>query len=125
MRMVVDYRPLNEVTVKNKYPLPRIDDLFNQLSGDKVFSKIDLCLGYHQIRIHKEDIPKIAICTRYGSYEFTVMSFGATNAPSTFMQLMNSVFIEYLDKFVIIFIDDILIFSKSVEDHAEHLFLVL
>ena len=123
--MVVDYRPLNEVTVKNKYPLPRIDDLFDQLTGAKVFSKIDLRSGYYQIKIRPEDISKTAFTTRYGSYEYTVVSFGLTNAPSTFMQLMNSVFMEYLDKFVVIFIDDILIYSPSKEEHDQHLRLVL
>jgi len=107
--MCVDYRPLNEVTVKNKYPLPRIDILFDQLSGARYFSKIDLRLGYHQIKIRKEDIPKTAFSTRYGLYEFTVMSFGLTNAPAYFMYLMNSIFMEELDVLVIIFIDDILI----------------
>jgi hypothetical protein len=125
LRLVVDYRPLNEVTVKNKYPLPRIDDLFDQLTGAKVFSKVDLRLGYHQIKIRSEDIPKTAFTTRYGSYEYTVISFGLTNAPATFMQLMNKVFMEYLDKFVIIFIDDILIFSKTEEEHEVHLWLIL
>ena len=124
-RLVVDYRPLNEVTIKNKYPLPRIDDLFDQLNRAKVFSKIDLRLGYHQIKIRKEDIPKTAFRTRYGSYEYTVMSFGLTNAPSTFMQLMNSIFMEYLDKFIVVFIDDILIFSESHEEHGHHIQLVL
>ena len=125
LRMCVDYRPLNEVTIKNKYPLPRIDDLFDQLTGATVFSKIDLRLGYHQIKIRAGDIPKTAFTTRYGLYEYTVLPFGLTNAPASFMQLMNSVFMEYLDKFVIIFIDDILIFSKSEEAHANHLRLVL
>src|SRR5207237_8480188 len=121
----VDYRPLNEVTTKNKYPLPRIDILFDQLSGARVFSKIDLRLGYHQIKIREEDIPKTAFSTRYGLYEYTVMSFGLTNAPAYFMYLMNKVFMEYLDKFVVVFIDDILIFSKTEEEHEEHLRLVL
>ena len=125
LRMCVDYRPLNEVTIKNKYPLPRIDDLFDQLTGATVFSKIDLRLGYHQIKIRSGDIPKTAFTTRYGLYEYTVLPFGLTNAPASFMQLMNSVFMEYLDKFVIIFIDDILIFSESEEAHANHLRLVL
>ena len=115
--MVVDYRPLNEVTVKDRYPLPRIDDLFDQLSQAKVFSKIDLRMGYHQIKIRSEDIPKTAFRTCYGSYEYTVMSFSLTNAPSTFMQLMNSIFMEYLDKFIVVFIDDILIFSPSEIEH--------
>ena len=125
LRMVVDYRPLNAVTVKNKYPLPRIDILFDQLVGAKFFSKIDLRLGYHQIKIREEDIPKTAFYTRYGLYEYTIMSFGLTNAPAYFMYLMNSIFFKELDVFVIIFIDDILIFSKTEEEHAEHLRIVL
>jgi hypothetical protein len=109
-RMCIDYRSLNEVTVKNKYPLPRIEDLFDQLRGASVFSKIDLRSGYHQLRIRPSDILKIAFVTKYGLYEFMVMSFGLTNAPTYFMYLMNSVFIDYLDKFVVVFIDDFLIY---------------
>jgi hypothetical protein len=124
-RMCVDYRYLNDVTVKNKYPLPRIEDLFDQMRGARVFSKIDLRSGYHQMRIRPSDIPKIAFSTRYGLYEFTVMSFGLTNAPAYFMNLMNKVFTEYLDRFVVVFIDDILIYSKSESDHEEHPRLVL
>jgi hypothetical protein len=125
LQMSVDYRPLNEVTVKNKYPLPRIDILFDQLSGARYFSKIDLRLGYHQIKISKEDIQKMAFSTRYGLYEFTIMSFGLTNAPAYLMYLMNSIFMEELDVFVVIFIDDILIYSKTQEDHAHHIHIVL
>ncbi|WVZ96439.1 hypothetical protein U9M48_042077 [Paspalum notatum var. saurae] len=125
LRMCVDYRGLNAITVKNKYPLPRIEDLFDQLKGACVFSKIDLRSGYHQLRIRPSDIPKTAFISRYGLYEYTVMSFGLTNAPAFFMYMMNSVFMEYLDKFVVIFIDDILIYSKTEEEHEEHLRLVL
>jgi hypothetical protein len=117
LRLCVDYMPLNVVTVKNKYPLPRIDILFNQLVGAKVFSKIDLCLGYHQIKIHPKDIPKTAFSTRYGLYEYLVMSFGLTNAPAYFMYLTNSVFMLELDKFIMVFIDDILVYSKDEEEH--------
>jgi hypothetical protein len=109
LRMCVDYRPLNAMTIKNKYSLPRIDVLFNQLAGAKVFSKIDLRSGYHQIKIRASDIPKTAFSTRYCLYEFLVMSFGPTNAPIYFMYLMNSVFMNELDKFIVVFIDDILI----------------
>ena len=125
LRMVVDYRGLNEVTIKNKYPLPMINDLFDRLQGAKVFSKIDLRSGYHQLKIREQDIPKTAFTTRYGLYEYTVMSFGLTNAPAYFMNLMNKVFMEFLDKFVVVFIDDILVFSKNEEEHEEHLRLVL
>jgi hypothetical protein len=124
-RMCVDYRSLNDVTVKNKYPLPRIEDLFDQMRGARVFSKIDLRSGYHQMKIRPSDIPKTAFSTRYGLYEFTVMSFGLTNAPAYFMNLMNKVFMEYLDRFVVVFIDDILIYSKNESDHEQHLRLVL
>jgi hypothetical protein len=124
-RMCVDYRSLNDVTVKNKYPLPRIEDLFYQMRGARVFSKIDLRSGYHQMKIRPSDIPKTAFSTRYGLYEFTVMSCGLTNAPAYFMNLMNKVFMEYLDRFVVVFIDNILIYSRSDSDHEEHLRLVL
>jgi hypothetical protein len=116
---------LNVVTIKNKYPLSRIDILFDQLSKAKVFSKIVLRSGYHQIKIRPQDIPKTAFSTRYGLYEYLVMTFGLTNAPSYFMYLMNSVFMPELDKFVILFIDDILVYSENEEDHAEHLRIVL
>jgi hypothetical protein len=123
--MCVDSRSLNDVTMKNKYPLPRIEDLFDQMRGARVFSKIDLRSGYHQMKIRPSDIPKTAFSTHYGLYEFTVMSFGLTNAPAYFMNLMTKVFMEYLDRFVVVFIDYILIYSKSETDHEEHLRLVL
>ncbi|GKC37917.1 putative reverse transcriptase domain-containing protein [Tanacetum coccineum] len=123
--MCIDYKELNKLTVKNRYPLPRIDDLFDQLQGSSVYSKIDLRSGYHQLRVREEDIPKTAFRTRYGHYEFQVMPFGLTNAPTVFMDLMNRVCRPYLDKFVIVFIDDILIYSKSKEEHEKHLKLIL
>jgi hypothetical protein len=125
LQMCVDYRPLNEVTIKNKYPLPWIDILFDQLTGARVFSKIDLRSGYHQIRIRPEDIPKTAFTTRYGLFQYLVMYFGLTNAPAHFTYLMNSVFMPELDKFVVVFIDNILIYSKNEEEHAQHLRIVL
>ena len=124
-RLCVDYKQLNKVTIHNKYPLPRIDDLFDQLQGAKVFSKIDLRSGYHQLRIRESDVPKTAFRTRYGHYEFLVMSFELTNAPAAFMDLMNRVFRPYLDRFVIVFIDDILVYSRSELEHERHLGLVL
>ena len=124
-RLYIDYRQLNKVTIRNKYPLPRIDDLFDQLQGVKVFSKIDLRSGYHQLRIRESDIPKTAFRTRYGHYVFLVMLFGLTNAPAVFMDLMNRVFRPYLDRFVIVFIDDILVHSRSELEHERHLSWVL
>jgi hypothetical protein len=124
-RICVDYRSLNKVTIKNKYPLPRIEDLFDQMKGASVFSKIDLRSGYHQLKIQESDIPKTTFRTWYGLYEYIVMSFGLANTPAYFMYLMNKVFMEYLDKFVVVFIDDILVFSKTEEEHENHLRLVL
>jgi hypothetical protein len=121
LRLCVDYQPLNAVTVKNKYLLPHIDILFDQLASAKVFSKVDLCSGYHQIKIRPEDVSKIAFSTRYGLYEYLVISFGLTNAPTHFMYLMNSIFMSELDKFVMVFIDDILVYSKNEEEHEQHL----
>ncbi|KAI0492241.1 hypothetical protein KFK09_026510 [Dendrobium nobile] len=125
LRMCVDYKDLNKVTIKNKYPLPRIDDLFDQLSGSSVFSKIDLRSGYYQVKVKESDVVKTAFSTRYGHYEFLVMPFGVTNAPAIFMDLMNRVFREFLDQFVIVFIDDILVYSASEDEHARHLSIVL
>jgi hypothetical protein len=121
----MDYCSLNEVTIKNKYPLPRINDLFDQLEGASVFSKIDLRSGYFQLKIREYDIPKTAFVTRYGSYEYTVMPFGLTNATSYFMDMMNKVFMEFLYKFVVVFIDDILVYSKNNEEHERHLRLIM
>jgi hypothetical protein len=125
LRLCVDYRPLNAVTIKNKYSLPRIDILFDQLAGAQVFSKIDLCSGYHQIKICDKDIPKTVFSTKYGFYEYLVISFGLVNAPAHFMYLINSVFMSELDKFVVVFIDDILVYSEGTKDHEAHLRAVL
>jgi hypothetical protein len=125
LRLCVDYRPLDVVTIKNKYPLPCIDLLFAQLAGAQVFIKIDLRSGYNQIKIRAEDIPKTIFPTRYNLYEYLVMSFGLTSASAHFMYLMNSVFMSELDKFVMVFIDDILAYSKSMEEHEEHLHVML
>jgi hypothetical protein len=124
-RLCIDYRQLNKATIKNQYPLPRIDDLFDQLKGVTVFSKINLRSGYHQLRIKEDGVPKTALKTRFGHYKFTIFSFGLTNAPGVFIILMNEVFREYLDKFVQVFIDNILIYSRTMEENDEHLHLVL
>ena len=125
MRMCIDYRELNKVAIKNRYPFPGIDDLLDQLQGAHVFSKINLRLGYHQVRVKEEDIPKIAFRTHYGHYKFVVMSFGLTNVPAIFMDTMNRVFHDYLDQFTIVFIDNILIYLKMLEEHEEHLWKAL
>ena len=124
-RLCVDYRQLNKLTIKNKYPLPIIDDLLDQLRGAGVFSKIDLQSGYHQILVKPEDVQKTTFRSRYGHYEYVVMPFGVTNAPTIFMDCMNRIFRPWLDKFVVVFIDDILIYSKNREDHEQHLCVVL
>jgi hypothetical protein len=123
--LCIDFKKLNKVTIKNKYPSPRIDDLFDQLKGGRMFSKIDLRSGYHQVRIKEENIRKTSFRTRYGHYEFMIVPFGLSNAPIFFMCLMNGVFREYLYKFVIVFLDDILVYSKSEEEHEQHLRMVL
>jgi hypothetical protein len=125
LRLCVDYRPLNAVTVKNKYPLSRIDILFDHLLGAKVISKVNLHSSYHQIKIRLGDVPKTVFSTRCGLYEYLVMSFGLTKDPAHFIYLMNSIFMPELDKFVVVFIDDILIYSKSEEEHGQHLRIIL
>jgi hypothetical protein len=125
LRLCVDYQPLNTVTVKSKYPLSCIDILFDQLAGAKVFFKVNICSGYHQIKIRLKDVPKTVFCTRYELYEYLIMSFGLTNATAHLMYLMNSVFMPELDKFVVVFIDDILIYCKSEEEHVQHLWVIL
>ena len=125
LRMCIDYRQINKVTVKNKYPLPRIEDLFDQLKGAGVFSKIDLRSGYYQLRVKDVDVPKTTFRTRYGHYKFLVMPFGLTNASATFMDLMNRVFRPYLDQFLVVFIDDILVYSRDEQEHEQHLKIVL
>jgi hypothetical protein len=125
LRLCVDYRPLNVITIRNKYPLPRIDLLFDQLAGAQVFTKIDLHSEYHQIQIHVKDISKTTFSTRYSLYEYLVISFGLTNVPAHFMYLMNSIFMKEMDKFVMVFIDDILVCLKSIEEHEVHLRVML
>jgi len=124
-RLCVDYRQLNKLTIKNKYPLSRIDDLLDQLRGASVFSKIHLRSGYHQILVKPDDVQKTAFRSRYGHYEYVVMPFGVNSAPTVFMDYMNRIFCPYLDKFVVMFMDDILIYSKNREEHVDHLRVVL
>ena len=125
LRLCIDYRQFNRVTIKNRYPLPRIDVLFDQLRGVRVYSKTDLRTGYHQLRVRDTYIPKTAFRTHYGHFEFTVMPFGLMNAPAAFMDLMLRIFQPYLDQFVIVLVDDILIYSQSVWEHEYHLRIVL
>ena len=125
LRLCIGYRQLNRITIKNRYPLPMIDDLFDQLRGVRVYSKIDLRSGYHQLRVRETDIPKTTFRTRYGHFEFTVMPFGLTNVLATFMDLMHRVFQPYLNRFVVVFVDDILIYSQSDREHEYHLRIVL
>ena len=124
LRKAVDYRALNKFTMKNRYPLPRIDDLFDQLVDSCVFSSLDLSQGYHQIRILKEDVPKTAFRMPFGHYQFKILSFGLTNAPATFQGIMNRIFHQYLKNFVLVYLDDILVFSKTPKEHIEHLRVV-
>ncbi|KAK8600791.1 hypothetical protein V6N12_050639 [Hibiscus sabdariffa] len=125
MRLCIDYRQLNKVTIKNRYPLPRIEDLFDQLKDASVFSKIELRSRYYQMRVNEEDVPKTSFRTPYGHYEFLVMPFGLRNVPAAFMDIMNRMFKPYIDKFVVVFIDDIIIYSRTREEHVEHLRIVL
>ena len=125
LRLCIDYKQLNRVTIRNQYPLPRIDELFDQVQGSRVYSKIDLRSRYHQLRVQKSDVPKTTFRTRYGHYEFLVKPFGLTDAPTSFMDLMKWVFHLYLDRFVIVFIDDILVYSGNPEEHLEHMRIVL
>ena len=124
-RLYIKFKELNKMTIKNKYPFPKIDDLFDKLQGFCVFSKIDIRSRYYQLRVKGEDILKTAFCTRYEHHECLVMPFGLTNAPTTFMDLMNMVIKPYLNKFVVVFIDDILVYSKNIEEHEKHLYVVL
>ena len=124
LQLCIDYRQLNRVTIKNRYPLLRIDDLFDQLRGVRVYSKIDLRIGYHQLKVREVDIPKTVFRTRYGHFKFTVMPFGLTNAPTTLMDLMHKEFQPYLDQFVMVFVDDILIYFQSKEEHEDHFRIV-
>ena len=125
LRLCIDYKQLNRIMIKNRYPLPRIDDFFDQLRGAQVYSKINLRTGYHQLRVKDTDIPKTAFRTHYGHFEFTVMPFGLTNASAAFMDLMHRIFQPYLDQFVVVFVDDILIYSQSEWEHEYHLRIVL
>ena len=125
LRLCIDYRQLNKVTIKNKYPLPRINDLFDQVWGEKFLSNLDLRSGYHQIRIKEEDVNKITFRTRYGNYKFVVIPFGLTNSLATFMCLINGIFNKYLDQFMLIFIDEILMYSRTKQEHQQHLEIIL